>query len=293
MPRQLSTVIALVIASAAFLFHPTTGFAQTGEDSAAEEAIDGAGDRPDEDPDEDPERGPEDDLGDEDAESGMKDLEAARLARDEGRFSEALDAISRAQLSDPDNGLFIYERVLILEAMEEYDLALKLIADRRESLIKHPEVNDLVVVEERINRKSQASTDGNGHVEGTEGGGEADKSGETFPVLGTVLTGTGAVFVTASAIVFFIQSGARAELDDCSIEDPDCAPNEFDRRLERANSLRTVASIGGAVGIGLVGWGLYELFTHERVEESDSDKEVSLSPYIGAEGGGIILEATF
>lgn len=224
------------------------------------------------------------------AERGRVQIDAARKARDEGRYGDALDAIGRAQFEEPDNGLYIYERVLTLEAMGEYDLALELVEDQRDTLIKHPDINDLVVVEERITQKAGQSAEES--VSEDELVAE-ETSPANRPVLGYVLTGTGSVLVTGAGILFLIQSDDRSELSACSLNDPNCAPREFDRRTDRVNTLRTISIATGVVGLGMVGWGVYELLTQGSPTEEAQDSRVSVTPFIGDNAGGITFGGSF
>lgn len=223
-------------------------------------------------------------------------LEAARTARAEGRFSDAIDAISRAQLADPDNGLYIYERVLVLEAMEEYELALKLIRERRETITGHPDVNDLVVVEERIQGKSQAIPEA---PKVTARPGEKSTSKESgFPVLGAILTGAGGVSLSTMAVLLLVRESVVSDLESCGVASSDCADEElrnpiaFANRAGRADSLQTAGLVTGAIGLGLVAWGIFELVTHDTPSE-ESSGTISISPTAGTNGGGIVVKGTF
>jgi len=75
--------------------------------------------------------------------------EAALVAFDEENFEKALFELDKAWRLDK-NTTYLYQRILVLEAMGKTELALELLESNRESLLETAAVNDLFVVEERL-----------------------------------------------------------------------------------------------------------------------------------------------
>jgi hypothetical protein len=70
-----------------------------------------------------------------------------RWSADDGEG--ALKALAKASHLNPD-ARFMYMRILVLEKMGEFKLALQVLQEHRSDLIDHPEVTDVAVVEERL-----------------------------------------------------------------------------------------------------------------------------------------------
>lgn len=70
-------------------------------------------------------------------------------------YEKALSALDHAWRLD-ENALYLYQRIKVLQAMEEHEFALELLQNNKETLQKTEGVDDLFVVEEQLKTAIQA-----------------------------------------------------------------------------------------------------------------------------------------
>ncbi len=231
----------------------------------------------------------------------------AREARERGEFEEALRILEAAQFSAPDDGQVLYERVLTLEAMGEVELALQVVDDKRDVMLRHPEVNDLAVVEQRlISARDQQSNTVVDPSEGNDGDKTAgDKTADqkdttetsnedTAPagssVASWIAIGAGGAAIAGGAILM-VSAGSDADELRCAglSPEPSCAPDELNPGVSREEyddqrSSITIRRVVGGTLIGLgaasIAWGIYDLLTgdSEPTSEPSSTTQIEVTP---------------
>lgn len=167
--------------------------------------------------------------------AGME-LEVAEAALEEERWDDALAALERAYLADPDP-YFLYRRILVLEEMGEYELGLQVLRENRDVLLGSERVNDLVIVEERLESGAAQPF-------------SSPRPNNTVPL---VLVGAGSSFLVGGAVLLLGAQSVVARLHDLFEDGMTPLPTreEFERRVRTAETFRTVGGI--AVGLGVAG----------------------------------------
>lgn len=228
---------------------------------------------------------------------------SAREARDRGDYEDALKIIELAQVESPDDGLLIYERVLTLEAMGEEEIALTVIGENRDVLLRHTQVNDLAIVEQRLTDAVEKSTDatiGDGKADGqAKGKGDpvvtkTETAGSDTPWLGWTAVAVGAAGLTIGTILLVVAEADAVDLrcDDCSSGPAgrDITRQEFDDRKSSIRTRRIVGGVSLGIGTAALAYGLYEILTHEPAAAPD-DSGVSFD--VHRRGIGVTYTTTF
>ncbi|MFB6373460.1 MAG: hypothetical protein ABEN55_10170 [Bradymonadaceae bacterium] len=168
---------------------------------------------------------------------------------------------------------YLFERVLTLEKMGEYQFALEIIEKHREEFEDDPNIDGLAVVEQRLRRE----------ISGGEGD-EAAKSGESSDtdVLGWTLSevGVGALAGGLTSILVAEHRATRLRCSPasgssgsggCGGVEPytDLTRRQFDRKRNGVRTLRVVGIGLGAVGTGLATWGVIRLVNGDTARTAD------------------------
>ena len=168
------------------------------------------------------------------AQDAAAELATVDAAVGERRWDDALAALERAYLADPDP-YYLYRRVLVLEQMGEYELGLQVLRENRDALLASDRVNDLAVVEERLEAAHAAPPRSN-----------------ALPI---ALTAGGAALAVTGGVLLAVAQSKFARLH-CLYDPTPCgAPiprAEFDSRVAGARTTRIVGAVLlplGAVGI--------------------------------------------
>lgn len=141
--------------------------------------------------------------------------EAALVAFDEEDYEKALFELDKAWRLDK-NTTYLYQRILVLEAMGKTELALELLESNREALLETAAVNDLFVVEERLKAAESEAVETNAMLEEKP----ADPPGRSAlnwagPI---ALTAVG-VGLTIWGITFFGSECQREVAGECLVEE--------------------------------------------------------------------------
>lgn len=197
--------------------------------------------------------------------AGPANYERALEAKQQGAYDDALQLLEQAYIADA-RPAYLYERILVLEAMGEHRLALDLLEAHRTELAGAEDVGNLMVVEQRL-QETLAQTSSAG------GRGDAD-------ILGWSMVGGGTAFV-AGGVVALVVGEANAERLRCSEQSTadksgcggvdayeDLTAEEFDSKRGEVTLYRAVGAGATVIGAGALGYGLFRLLGSERSEQA-------------------------
>jgi hypothetical protein len=223
-----------------------------------------------------------------------------------GDHDNAIEHISEAQRLAPEEGTYIWHRVLILEAMSEPTMALNVIESQRELIEAAISPDEINVVEERLIVAEEAAIADSAVSDPVVGApptlehATAESPAPT-PVAGLLLAGTGATFLAAAPTLFLVAYGEERRVRCTTGERTDCTgiepideldAFERDRRLGRVDSLRVAGWTSAGVGVGLLGWGLLKLIMLPTSPAEEESGALSMDPKVGPDFVGAHLRWT-
>jgi hypothetical protein len=226
-------------------------------------------------------------LADQRAKSPDRIFDDAVAAHEDGDHQRALDLLELAIFKDP-QPRFIYQRVLVLEAMQAPDRALAELEAHRKELAGQPGVGDLTALEQRLREASVSTSDDNLTARA-----RGDKP-EGSDYIAWTLIGSGAL-AAGGGVTFFLLAESELSEVQCSgmypeHERQDCAGvdapaqisrAEFDQRLARVDSYRILGGSLLTLGVLAAGYGSYRLFSSEsqqaKSESTGSPDEDSVA----------------
>lgn len=179
-----------------------------------------------------------------------RELRAAEAAIAAQNWDDALAALERAYLAEEDPYI-LYRRILVLEQMGEPALALEVLRENRDSLLESDRVNDLVVVEERLQSAPAAEVVA---VEPAPA-----PASNPWPVLSLA---TGGVIAATGGVLLFLGGRNLAQLrcSDFAAGGEVCVESsglevatasDFEARTARASTMRSVGAVLLPVGLAL------------------------------------------
>lgn len=197
-------------------------------------------------------------------------------AREDGKYDDALEYLEQAYRADP-KPMYIHERILVLERMGEFRLALDVLDDYRDELVGAPNVQNLAVLEQRLRQEVD------------EGGAVGTADAAQTDVLGWSLVGGGTALVAGSVATLFIAEGEAEKLrcsDQSNADKAGCSGAEtydgltaaqFDEKRSSVTTYRVVGASLGVVGAAALGWGIYRLVGSEASAQPAAAASESLS----------------
>lgn len=164
---------------------------------------------------------------------------------------------------------YLFERVLTLEEVGEYEFALEILRNHRGEFEAQDDIDGVAIVEQRLRDRLADDADSSAGGASTPSS-RTDTSGSD--VLGWTLTGTGTLAV-AGGIVQIVAAENRAKRLRCSpaVRGPDAAGcagvdpypdlsrNEFDRKKAGISRQRWIGVGLTGLGVAAAGWGIYRL----------------------------------
>lgn len=203
------------------------------------------------------------------AKSADQVFDDAVAAFEAKKYQRALDLLDLASFkgSQP---RFVYQRILVLEAMGQPKRALAVLERHRKELAGQPGVGDLTALEQRLREESTST-----HVDNLTARGPEAKPEESDYIAWTLI-GSGAL-AAGGGVTFLLLAESELTEVRCSgmypeSERQDCAGvdapaqisrAEFDQRLERIDSYRILGGSLLALGVVAAGYGSYRLFSAE------------------------------
>ncbi len=186
------------------------------------------------------------------------------VAFEHHHYQRALDLLDLAIYKDH-KPRYIYQRILVLEAMGDTDRALRLLKKRRKKLAGQPGVGDLTALEQRL-EEARASTDD----DLTDHASTARSEGPDY--IAWTLIGSGAVAAGGGVTLLLLAESDLTEVRCSGIypdsQRTDCAGvdapaqlsrAQFDRRMGRVDTYRILGGSLLAVGAVAAGYGAYRL----------------------------------
>lgn len=179
-----------------------------------------------------------------------QEAQAAEQAQDWDRALKLYELAYRHS----EDAIYIYKRILIYERRGEPSFALSLLEENRAALSAHPEISDLVIVEQRLREKLPKQTPGG--------------DGRGGATVAWVSLGAGAALVIGGGVALWMAQ-AEAEERACGFNsdafDGGCdAPAsmtraEFDSSQRAQTTWSVVGGAGVALGLGALGYGIWRL----------------------------------
>ncbi len=219
-------------------------------------------------------------------EDDAPDEESAAPAGDETE-ADARERLRRLEAKYQKTGdpSYLFERVLTLERLGEYQFALEILNNHRAEFESHAEIDEVAVVEQRLRDRVSVEQDESDRPP-TGGSQRADRSGTDL--VGWTLTGAG-VLAVGGGISQILVAEHRArrlrcspvsrgpEADGCGGVEPytGLSRGEFEGKQAAVGRRRWIGVALTGVGTAAAGWGLYRLI---RAAGSEASPEAAALP---------------